>query len=414
VEHHRLIRILACSIACLAIAAVPARAARPLGIDVSHYQGTNINWTSVKNQGVTFAWTKATEGYTYNDDTFTTNETHAKSAGVYIGAYHYARPDNQIGLAGADMEASHFWSIAGPYIKGGDAYLMPMLDIEQNPGSSYNKTSLSQWVNRWCNDIVAYGANSHVTVTPVVYTYISYASTWLDSTVSQNWPLWMANYNGQNSQTGGPNGTSPWATWQFWQYTSSAKFQGIGNGTANVDADVLNGGADVLKDYVVGSAGRFDDGTFVQTTASLNVWSTPASTGRAAVEPAGAIGTILQGPVYGASYQRWQIQFADGRTGWCAEDYLALAPSLAGDFNGDGQVDAADYIAWKKGLSPNPHSSADYTAWRQHFGQSIFAAGTGLSGADAVPEPATLACLAFAPVVLNLRRRRHVSVRRTQ
>src|ERR1035438_2492060 len=51
-----------------------ALAQRPLGIDVSSYQGGSINWTSVKNSGVTFAWTKATEGTYYYDADFTINE----------------------------------------------------------------------------------------------------------------------------------------------------------------------------------------------------------------------------------------------------------------------------------------------------------------------------------------------------
>ena len=34
---------------------------RPIGIDVSDYQPT-INWTTVKNAGYTFAWSKSTEG----------------------------------------------------------------------------------------------------------------------------------------------------------------------------------------------------------------------------------------------------------------------------------------------------------------------------------------------------------------
>ena len=37
-----------------------ALAQRPLGIDVSSYQGA-INWPTVKNNGITFAWAKATE-----------------------------------------------------------------------------------------------------------------------------------------------------------------------------------------------------------------------------------------------------------------------------------------------------------------------------------------------------------------
>jgi GH25 family lysozyme M1 (1,4-beta-N-acetylmuramidase) len=318
-----LTRVLVSSISCLIVAVVataPARAARQLGIDVSSYQGSGINWSTVKNtDGITFAWAKATEGLTVNDADFTINESHAKTAGVFIGAYHYAHPELHLGTAGADQEAAHFWSIASPYIKGGNAYLMPMLDIEQDLSAAspaYTKTTLSQWVNRWCSDITADAASAGLTVTPLVYSYISYSSTWLDSTVAQSWPLWMANYNGQSPQTGAPNGTSPWQTgaWQFWQYNDT--------GVAPGDADVLNGDADTLKDYIIGSPGRFNDGSLVKTTASLKAWDSSAANGTYVTEPAGEIGTILQGPIYGNSYQRWQIHYNDGHTGWSAEDFL--------------------------------------------------------------------------------------------
>src|SRR5438093_7237236 len=167
---------------------------RVYGIDVSHYQGTGINWTTVKNDGRLFAWAKATEGYTYNDDTFTTNEAHAKTAGVLIGAYHFARYDNQQGTSGADLEASHYWSIASPYIKNGGSYLMPVLDVEgiyvsadmktYNPDHwGYTKTTFSQWVNQWCNDIKNDAAAAGITVTPVIYTGVSFSANWLDATV---------------------------------------------------------------------------------------------------------------------------------------------------------------------------------------------------------------------------------------
>ena len=48
---------------------------------------------------------------------------------------------------------------------------------------------MSAWVNAWCNEVKA-----KTGAVPIVYTYISYANTWLDATVSQTWPLWMANY----------------------------------------------------------------------------------------------------------------------------------------------------------------------------------------------------------------------------
>jgi GH25 family lysozyme M1 (1,4-beta-N-acetylmuramidase) len=46
----------------LVASAIPAeKRALPQGIDVSHYQGT-INWNTVKANGVSFAFIKATEG----------------------------------------------------------------------------------------------------------------------------------------------------------------------------------------------------------------------------------------------------------------------------------------------------------------------------------------------------------------
>src|SRR4051812_10065238 len=164
--------------------------ARPLGIDVSNAQGSGINWASVKSSGgVYFAWAKATEGLTFNDADFTINAANAKAAGVIIGAYHFARYDLHTGTSGADQEAAHFWSIANPYIKGSGTYLMPMLDMEAAT-TGYTKTTLSQWVNQWCSDIVAYARSNGITVKPVIYASRSFAGTWFDSTVTQ-WIPWI-------------------------------------------------------------------------------------------------------------------------------------------------------------------------------------------------------------------------------
>ena len=45
---------------------------------------------------------------------------------------------------------------------------------------------------------------------------------------------------------------------------------------------------------------------------------------------------------------------------------LILNPLLTGDFNGNNQVDAADYVVWRKSTG----SAADYDLWRTDFGQS--------------------------------------------
>ena len=42
---------------------------------------------------------------------------------------------------------------------------------------------------------------------------------------------------------------------------------------------------------------------------------------------------------------------------------VALSIVLPGDFNGDGAVDAADYVVWRMGLGTT-YSQADYDVWR--------------------------------------------------
>ncbi len=211
--------------------------ARPLGVDTSHWDGT-INWSQVKSAGYDFAWTKITEGTTYLDPTAATNLVNAKAAGVLIGAYHFARYDNN---AAAD-EVSWYLANAGPYIKAG--YLVPMLDVEH--AETLTKAQLSQWVNDWCNGVLAATG-----VRPVIYTGVSFAANNLDSSVTQ-WPLWMASWpSNPNPQTGGPSGTSPWSTWNFWQYTDAASVSGISIAS---DADVFNGTlAQLQSTYMIGA-----------------------------------------------------------------------------------------------------------------------------------------------------------------
>lgn len=78
--------------------------------------------------------------------------------------------------------------------------------------------------------------------------------------------------------------------------------------------------------------------------------------------------------------------------------YTGTPPAgVNGDYNGNGIVDAGDYVLWRKGgplqNDPTPGvQPADYTFWRSRFGANT-GSGSGLAG-TAVPEPAA-ALLAF-------------------
>ena len=60
-----------------------------------------------------------------------------------------------------------------------------------------------------------------------------------------------------------------------------------------------------------------------------------------------------------------------------------LAGGVLADFDADGDVDAADFIAWQRGESPNPLSPADLALWQNQYGSGSALLATGTS----VPEP---------------------------
>jgi hypothetical protein len=72
------------------------------------------------------------------------------------------------------------------------------------------------------------------------------------------------------------------------------------------------------------------------------------------------------------------------------------APDLLGDHNGDGSVDAADYVVWRKHNTGGPQG---YDDWVANFGAT--SGGSGAVHANtAVPEPAALGLLAIAALVV--------------
>lgn len=77
---------------------------------------------------------------------------------------------------------------------------------------------------------------------------------------------------------------------------------------------------------------------------------------------------------------------------------------VPGDYNGNGTVDAADYVLWRNGGplqnevdTPGTVNAADYTAWRARFGNT---AGSGALLSGAIPEPVSLSL--FGIVVFGL------------
>jgi lysozyme len=193
------------------------------GIDVASYQGYP-NWTSVKSSGITFAFTKATEGTTYTNPYFATNWARIKSAGLIRGAYHFGRP-------GTDpvVQANKFCDVVRPTT--GD--LQMVLDLEVTDGKS--PSQVRSWTVAFLNRVQARTGRPGI-----IYTGFYF---WRDSAgngSNLNCPLWVAAY------TSSPTNYVPaaWSTWSFWQYTDRGSVPGV---SGNVDRNAWNGSLTALN-----------------------------------------------------------------------------------------------------------------------------------------------------------------------
>jgi hypothetical protein len=85
-----------------------------------------------------------------------------------------------------------------------------------------------------------------------------------------------------------------------------------------------------------------------------------------------------------SEYDIWRANFG----------HSVAAPPVTGDYNHNGIVDAADYVVWRKGLGTT-YLQNDYAIWRSHFGETA-SSGSGVITNVAVPEPATIVMLMLA------------------
>jgi GH25 family lysozyme M1 (1,4-beta-N-acetylmuramidase) len=220
----RIARGAVATVAAFCLVGTAAASASELGVDVSKWQhtnGTSIDWASVKADGVSFAFVKATEGSTYTNPYFAGDWAATRSVGLYHGAYHFARPS--VGSAGA--QARYFVSKAGLADQPGD--LPPVLDLEATGGLGV--AALRTWTSNWLKTV-----ESLIGRKPIIYTSPTFWENNLgNSTAFTAYPLWIAHY--KVSQPRVPGG---WSTWTFWQGRSDGRVTGV---SGSVDMNAFNG-----------------------------------------------------------------------------------------------------------------------------------------------------------------------------
>lgn len=198
------------------------------GIDISHYQG-RIDWGRLlqhqqANTPLHFIFMKATEGGDHGDSTFVANFANARAHGFIRGAYHFYNPSTD-----ALKQADFF--IRTVKLDSGD--LPPVLDVELT--GRKEKKDLQQDVKRWLDRVEA-----HYGVKPILYTSYKFKTRFLDDSIFNTYPYWIAHYYVDSVRYQGK--------WDFWQHTDAGSVPGI---KEDVDLNVFNGTLEELKKLTI-------------------------------------------------------------------------------------------------------------------------------------------------------------------
>lgn len=177
-----------------------------VGIDVSKHTG-DIQWETIKRQGINFAYIKSTEGVDYLDPRYSYNVVEAKNAGIPVGAYHFFRFHRN----GID-QANNFLS----QVSINDLDLPPVVDVEE--WGQYNDSKNAECVvielqafisaieNRSSRKVVIYAdKNSYKKYIAGRFrnNRIWICSLGTPPQIDQKWCLWQKSHNSKLSGTRG-------------------------------------------------------------------------------------------------------------------------------------------------------------------------------------------------------------------
>jgi lysozyme len=184
------------------------------GVDVHGSKG-DVNWRKVRDAGFEFAFIKATEGRTFDDERFAFNRRAARAAGLAAGAYHFARPDNN----SPESEAAHFLRVAPP--ERGE--LLPVLDWEHTPPTA-------AWALRFLRTV-----DTAIGAPPILYSYPDFLRRTGSFADLRRFPLWYASYGPNDGQVH-PASPPPGFRFAAHQFTSRGRVPGI---AGDVDVNLL-------------------------------------------------------------------------------------------------------------------------------------------------------------------------------
>lgn len=179
------------------------------GLDVSNNQSSQ-NWPQHKQDGVAFAFAKASEGMGARDNMFDRHMAGIQKAGILPGAYHFAWPNEEVAKNAENYIGAVKAYATGPF--------MHWLDLEAYPDrrnyAGRTAHEIQAWSQSWLTLV------QHAFPHQFVGIYTS-GSDIAGGRMPTGWPLWYPWYPVQGSsydraeKTGQPKLHPAPLVWQF-------------------------------------------------------------------------------------------------------------------------------------------------------------------------------------------------------
>ena len=327
------------------------------GIDVSSHDHTNgraPDWRARRAAGDEFAYIKVTEGTEYVNPYFAKDYEEAKQAGLYVGAYHFARPDLR-----KPAEEARFFARHMQWVRDGQT-LPPFVDLEWpyfDADTCYGLSpkEMRTWISTFLTTL-----EGIIGVKPMIYTNANWWNPCTDSSGDfRDYPLDIS------SCSDAPPTMPGWGrNWTFWQYDIPDCDRG-----GVYDYDVFRGTLEELAALAAGAPitaaappgyadvngdGRSDlittgeDGT-AQVLLSGGAFADPVTWRKGAVT--GSAATLLadvtgdgRADLVAHDGNRTRVLTSNGRdfsapATWSSASVNASVATLVGDVNGDGRAD---------------------------------------------------------------------------
>lgn len=199
------------------------------GVDVSHYQG-DIDWQRLSEQGICFAFIKATEGSTHVDKKFELNWKDSRQTDLFVGAYHFFSFESS-GIKQAENFIKN--------VPTEQDSLPPVIDIEFYGDFSKSPQNADE-VRKELEDMVS-ALEQHYKKPVIIYTTQSAYSKYIEGYFLSN-PIWIRNVYTRPTLRDD-------RIWTFWQYSDHGRLDGYKGVEGFIDLNAFNGSFEDLLEF---------------------------------------------------------------------------------------------------------------------------------------------------------------------